>query len=114
MIKKLFLISIVFCFLFSKEVEVQKNDKISFSIGAFNERLAYNLVNFSYALYSNNNHEIFFSVGHASILLWTAGFGWKRYFPLNKNKKVTPFLTLSIYERTGTRLAVVNGSSIRV
>ena len=109
------MILIVFCFVYTTgkiDPPPSQNDKFNFSVGFLNERLGLNFVNFSYIIYSKNNNDFFLSLG-SMLLISNVGLGWKRYFDIKNKKRISPFISLSILKRWGTKLAVINDSSIR-
>ena len=105
--KKIFYILIIFNFLISEE-----QNNFSFSIGALNERTGQTLVNFAYNLYTKDNFEVFVSIGNVVpiIPLYAGGFGFKKYFIIPKQEKVSPFISLSAFRRLKNTLTHPNNN----
>ena len=108
MFKKYLIFLILFTFSFGED-----NKLYNISLGLFNERFGYDIINFSYIFYSKNNNEFFVSSGSAFPFVWSAGLGWKRFFNNIKNHKILPLVCISVFKRWGNKLAVTNGSSVR-
>ena len=89
---------------------------VSFSLssttfGLFSEKLGTDFFNFSLKLYEKDDNEFFVSIGPSILIPTNLGFGWKHYY--KNQSKLTPFSSLSFFQRYANKMAITNGSAIR-
>ena len=113
--------SIIFSVFFSLSFMMASGDwkenlvfERSSSFGLMSEKLGTDFWNFSSTIYKKDNDEIFLSIGPSIFIPTNVGIGWKHYFKTGgKDRKITPFSCVSMFERSANKMNDSSGDAIR-